>query len=99
MLRESDAAAIRRCVPDPSITLPKIAVPTVLVWLGSAAAWAAATAVVLSDVTRCWVAVTIPIQAFVTFSMFTVLHESVHPAFSRLPCGNQLFFHFSIPFL
>jgi len=99
MFRESDAAAIRRCVPDPSITLPKIAVPTVLVWLGSAAAWAAATAVVLSDVTRWWVAVTIPIQAFVTFSMFTVLHESVHHAVSRLAWGNQLFGRLSMPFV
>jgi ferredoxin-NADP reductase/fatty acid desaturase len=99
VLCESDVAAIRRGVPDPGITLPKIAVPTVLVWLGSVAVWAAATAVVLSDASRWWLAVTIPSQAFVSFAMFTVVHESIHHTLSRLDWVNQLFGRLSMPFV
>jgi fatty acid desaturase/ferredoxin len=96
---ESEGAAVGRGVPDPGITLPKIAVPTVLVWLCSVVVWAAATAVVLSDASRWWLAVTIPVQALVTFAMFTVLHESIHHTASRLAWVNQLFGRLSMPFV
>lgn len=96
---ESEVAAIGRGVHDPGVTLPKIAVPTVLVWFCSVVVWAAATAVVLSDASRWWLAVTIPVQAVVTFAVFTVLHESVHHTVSRSPWVNQLFGRLSLPFV
>lgn len=98
-MRESEVGAIGRGVPDPGITRPKIAVPTVLVWLCSVVVWAAATAVVFSDASRWWLAATIPVQAVVTFAMFTVLHESVHHIVSRLAWVNQLFGRLSMPFV
>jgi beta-carotene hydroxylase len=96
---ERAEATIARGGPDPGITVPKIAVPTVLVWLCSVAVWAAATAVVLSDASRWWLAVTIPVQALATFAVFTVLHESVHHTVSRLDWVNQLFGRLSLPFV
>jgi fatty acid desaturase len=76
-----------------------IAVPTVLLWLGSAVVWVLATVVVLSDWSRWWLAVTIPVHGIVTFSMFTVLHESLHSSVSRLRWVNQLFGRLSLPFV
>ncbi|MGZ6790901.1 MAG: fatty acid desaturase, partial [Mycobacteriaceae bacterium] len=73
---EGEAAAARRSVPDPGISLPRIAAPTALVWVVSFAVWIAATYVVLGDFSRWWLWLTIPTHAVVTFSMFTVLHES-----------------------
>ncbi len=96
---ESEVTAIGHRIPHPGVTLPKIAVPTVLVWLCSVVVWAAATAVVLSDASRWWVAVTIPVQAVVTFAVFTVLHESVHRMVSRSAWVNQLFGRLSMPFV
>jgi beta-carotene hydroxylase len=92
-------AAIRRRVPDPNVGPPRLAVPTVMVWLDSFAVWAAATAVVLSDVSRWLLVATIPVQAVVTFSMFTVLHESTHHTVGRLALVNELFGHLSMPFV
>jgi beta-carotene hydroxylase len=81
------------------IIRPIIAVPTVLLWLGSAMVWGLATAVVLSDRSRWWLAVTIPAQGIVSFTMFTVLHESLHSSVSRLRWVNQLFGRLSVPFV
>jgi fatty acid desaturase len=96
---ESKSAAIPRAVPKPGITRPTIAVPTILIWLGSIVVWAAATAVVLSDASRWWLAVTVPTQALVTFSMFTVLHESIHCTVGRRSWVNHLFGRLSMPFV
>ncbi|HZA10852.1 MAG TPA: fatty acid desaturase [Mycobacterium sp.] len=92
-------ATTRRGVPDPCITLPIFAVPTVVVFLGSATAWGAATTVVLSDASRWFLIMTIPTQAFVMFAMFNVFHESAHHAVSQVPRVNQFFGHASIPFV
>lgn len=70
-----EAAATPRGFPPPRFVRPIIAVPTVLVWLGSLVAWCAATAAVLGGVSRWWLVVTIVVQGFVTVSMFIVAHE------------------------
>jgi len=93
------AQTIRRGVPDPDIALPEIAVPTVAVWLASFTVWAAATFTVLSQPSRWWWVASIPIQGFVTFSMFTVLHESIHGAVGHRAFVNQLYGRLSMPFV
>jgi ferredoxin-NADP reductase/fatty acid desaturase len=96
---DGEVAAIRRGVSDPDVAPPTVAIPTVVTWLGSIAAWTGATAAILGGVSRGWLAVTIPLQAFVTFSMFTVLHESAHHAVGRSTCINEVFGRLSMPFV
>lgn len=92
-------AAVPRGFPAPRFARPIIAVPTVLVWLGSLAAWGAATAAVLCGVRWWWLVITTVVQGLVTFSMFTVLHESVHHTVGRLKGVNQVFGRLSMPFV
>lgn len=88
-----------RNVPDPGLALPAIAVPTVLIWFGSLALWAAATVVVLSDLNRWWLLATIPAHVVATYAMFTVLHDSIHSAVGRPKWVNELFGRLSVPFV
>jgi fatty acid desaturase len=94
-----EVAATPRGFPAPRFARPTIAVPTVLVWLGSFVAWSAATAAVLCGVSPWWFVVTIVVQGLVTFSMFTVLHESIHHNVGRLNWINQVFGRLSMPFV
>jgi beta-carotene hydroxylase len=61
--------------------------------------WLAATAVVLSDLNRWWLAITIPAHAAVTYAMFTVLHDSIHYAIGRPKWLSELFGRLSMPFV
>lgn len=92
-------AAVPRGFPAPKFARPTVARPTVLVWLGSFAAWWAATAAVLCGVSWWWLVVTVVIQGFVTFSMFTVLHEAIHHTVGRPKWINQVFGRLSMPFV
>lgn len=94
-----EVAAISRGLPAPRFARPTIALPTVLVWLGSFVAWSAATAAVLCGVSRWWLVVTIVVQSLVTFWMFTVLHESIHYTVGRPPWINRVFGRLSMPFV
>lgn len=94
-----DVAAIPRGPLAPRFVRPTIAVPTVLVWLGSLVAWLGATAAVLCGVSRWWLAVTIVVQGLVTFSMFSVLHEAIHHTVGRPKWINQVFGRLSMPFV
>ncbi|WP_406814381.1 fatty acid desaturase [Mycobacterium sp. M23085] len=96
---DGTVAAIPRGIPAPRFARPTIAVPTVLVWLGSFVAWSAATAAVVCGVSRWWLVVTIIVQGLVTFSMFTVLHESIHHTVGRPKWINQVFGRLSMPFV
>jgi ferredoxin-NADP reductase/fatty acid desaturase len=87
------------CLPDPDLVSPVVAIPTLLVWLGSLAAWTAATATVVTGSSPAWLAITIPVQAFVTFSMFTVVHESVHHSTGRAVWVNEFFGRVAMPFV
>jgi beta-carotene hydroxylase len=95
----AEGVAVRASLPASGLTRPPIAIPTVLIWLGSVVVWAASTAVVLSNASRWWLAVTIPLQALVTFSMFTVAHESLHCMVGQRRWVNQLFGRLSTPFV
>lgn len=95
----AEAGAGRRPVAIRVIIRPMIAVPTVLLWLGSAVVWGLATAIVLSGWSLWWLAITIPVQGVATFTMFTVLHESLHSSVSKLRWVNQLFGRLSVPFV
>lgn len=103
VLSESEAAAVRRGVPDPGIRLPYVAIPTLLVWVISLLTWGAATSVVALVSTgvlpASWVWVTVPVLAAVSFAMFTVLHESVHHAAGRASWVNQWLGRLSMPFV
>ena len=92
-------AAVPRGFPAPRFARPIVAVPTVLVWLGSFVVWWAATAAVLCGVSHWWLVVTIVVQGLVTFSMFSVLHESIHHLVGRPNWINQVFGRLSIPFV
>ncbi|MBV8785618.1 MAG: fatty acid desaturase [Mycobacterium sp.] len=98
-LDTAELAAIPRGFPPPRFARPSIALPTVLVWLGSFVAWWTATAAVLYGVSRWWLVVTIVVQSLVTFSMFTVLHESIHHTVGRPNWVNQVFGRLSMPFV
>ncbi|MEM6109972.1 fatty acid desaturase [Mycobacterium sp. 050272] len=93
------SAAIPRGFPPPKFTRPTIATPTVLLWLGSLATWCVATTAVLCGVSPWWLMVTVVVQSLVTFSMFTVLHESIHHIVGRPNWVNQVFGRLSMPFV
>ncbi len=88
-----------RGASDPGLTLPRIAIPTVLIWFGALALWLAATAVVLVDLTRWKFVVTIPAHVVATYAMFTVLHDSIHRTVGRAKWVNELFGRLSMPFV
>jgi beta-carotene hydroxylase len=95
----SEAVVIHRGVSASRPTLPKIAIPTVLLWFGSLVVWLAATAVVLSDLSRWWLPVTIAAHTAVTYAMFTVLHDAIHRAVGQRRWVSELFGRLSMPFV
>jgi beta-carotene hydroxylase len=92
-------AAVPRGFPPPKFARPTVATPTVLLWLGSLVAWCAATTAVCCGVGPWWLMVTVVVQGLVTFSMFTVLHESIHHVVGRPNWINQVFGRLSMPFV
>ncbi len=86
-----------RGVPSPRIPLPVVSVPTVLLFTGGALVWTGATWLVLNGAAALWV--TLPLHALVTFTMFTVLHESTHHAAGQLTWFNELLGRLAMPFV
>ncbi|WP_410658297.1 fatty acid desaturase [Amycolatopsis sp. lyj-112] len=84
-------------MPNPRIPLPVVSVPTVLLFVGGAMVWAGATWLVVNGAAPLWV--TIPLHALVTFTMFTVLHESTHHAAGQLTWVNELLGRLAMPFV
>lgn len=70
-----------------------------LIWFGALTVWVAATAVVLSGLSRWWLLATIPMHVVVTYAMFTVLHDSIHRTVGRSKWVNELFGRLSMPFV
>ncbi|MEJ8278193.1 fatty acid desaturase [Pseudonocardia spirodelae] len=99
VLSEDEARAIRRGVPHPRVPMPTVALPTLALLLGSAAAWAAATWWVLAGGSPWRYLVTVPVHALITFTMFTVLHETVHLAGGRLRWVNEVMGRIAMPFV
>ncbi|QRP48290.1 fatty acid desaturase [Amycolatopsis sp. FDAARGOS 1241] len=75
-------------VPSPRIPLPPASLPTLALFAGGLAAWGTATWLLLAGPAPWWV--TIPVHALVTFTMFTVAHESAHHAAGKLTWLNEV---------
>lgn len=80
-------SAGRHALPDPGAPVPKLALPTVALLVVAWAAFMASTVGYL----RGWVpaGVTIPVNAAVTFVMFTVSHDAIHYAVSSTRWINR----------
>lgn len=79
---------------------PGLAIPTLALFFGSFLLWAVAALAVLDrDVSRSWLALTVPAQAFVTYAMFTVLHESIHRTVGRPKWLNEVIGRCAMPFV
>ncbi|WP_370947764.1 fatty acid desaturase [Amycolatopsis sp. cg5] len=89
--------SLARGVPNPRIQLPLVASPTVLLFLGALLVWAGATWLVLADAAPLWV--TIPAHTLVSFTMFTVLHESAHHSAGRFTLVNEVLGRLSMLFV
>lgn len=87
----------RHGLPNPRIPLPVVSMPTVLLFTGGAMVWAGTTWLVVNGMAPLWV--TIPLHALVTFTMFTVLHESTHHAAGQLTWVNELLGRLAMPFV
>jgi ferredoxin-NADP reductase/fatty acid desaturase len=99
VLSDDESRAIRRGVPNPRVPMPAVALPTLGVFLGALTLWVGATWLVLADLSSWWLLLTIPVQATVTFLMFTVLHETAHLAGGRVRWVNEVLGRLSMVFV
>ncbi|MCW2737539.1 fatty acid desaturase [Nocardioides sp.] len=84
-------------LPDPGETVPRLAWPTVLLFVGTVGLFTFEVWAVLAAQWSPWL--TVPIGAAVTFLMFSVLHEATHHAISTDTRLNNAFGHLSQPFV
>jgi ferredoxin-NADP reductase/fatty acid desaturase len=84
-------------LPDPGETVPRLAWPTALLFVGTLGLFAFEAWAVLAAQWSPWL--TVPIGAAVTFLMFSVLHEATHHAISTDTRLNNAFGHLSQPFV
>jgi ferredoxin-NADP reductase/fatty acid desaturase len=71
-------------------------VPTLLLFAAGVALWGTATWLLLTGTAPVW---TVPLHAIVTFTMFTVVHESAHHAAGKLTWVNELLGRLAMPFV
>ncbi len=76
----------RHALPDPGAPAPKLALPTVGIFLTAMTAFVVATVGYAQGWLPTWV--TIPVNAVVTFLMFTVVHDAIHYAVSSVRWVN-----------
>jgi ring-1,2-phenylacetyl-CoA epoxidase subunit PaaE len=76
-------------LPDPGESVPKLALPTVGIYFGALAAFVISTIGYLNGWAPAWA--TIPVDAAVTFVMFTVVHDASHYSISSARWVNGLF--------
>ncbi|TSD96589.1 2Fe-2S iron-sulfur cluster binding domain-containing protein [Skermania sp. ID1734] len=81
-------ASERHPLPDPGEPVPKLALPTLAVFLGAVMAFAAATTGFIAGLVPFWVPTVV--NAVVTFVMFTVVHDAVHYSISSTRWVNGL---------
>lgn len=86
-----------RGLPDPGERVPRLAWPTVALYLATLLLFAAEMYAVFAAGWSPWA--TVPMGAAVTFLMFSVLHESTHHAISTDTRRNDVFGHLSVPFV
>lgn len=84
-------------LPDPGERVPRLAIPTALLYAGTLGLFALEMYGVFGAHWSGWV--TVPMGAAVTFLMFSVLHEATHHAVSTNTRVNNAFGHLSVPFV
>jgi len=95
--RTPPGPTMRPPLPSPRIPLPALSVPTLLLFLGGVALWSTATWLVLAGIAP--PVFTVPLHAIVTFTMFTVVHESAHHAAGKLTWVNETLGRLAMPFV
>lgn len=84
-------------LPDPGEPVPTLAKPTVALFLGGLVVWVLSSWAALGLGWSLWL--TIPVNAAVSFTMFTVLHDAVHYSISRRRWVNALLGRLTVPFV
>jgi ferredoxin-NADP reductase/fatty acid desaturase len=83
------APAARHALPDPGESVPRLALPTLGIYFGALTVFVISTIAYIRGLAPIWV--TIPVNAAVTFWMFTVVHDASHHAISSKRWVNALF--------
>lgn len=84
----TSGSAAQHALPDPGEAVPKLALPTIGIFLASLTAFIACTVGYINGWSPWWV--TIPVNAAVTFVMFTVVHDASHYSISSVRWVNGL---------
>ncbi|MGH8455147.1 MAG: fatty acid desaturase, partial [Nevskiales bacterium] len=84
-------------LPDTGETLPEVAVPTIILFFVTLAVWGLSVWGTLSHTLPLWL--TIPVNAAVSFVMFTVLHDAAHHAIGKSDGINEVFGRLSMLFV
>lgn len=85
-----------RRIPDPAEPVPVLAWPTLLLFAGSATAWAASTALGLADA---WpVGLSVAVNAVAAYLLFTVSHDAAHHSASSSRGLNRWLGRLATPF-
>lgn len=81
-------SAAHHALPDPGEAVPKLALPTIGIFLASLTGFVTATLGYVNGWSPWWV--TVPVNAAVTFVMFTVVHDASHYSISSARWVNAL---------
>ncbi|QUR69115.1 fatty acid desaturase [Mycobacterium spongiae] len=81
-------SAAHHALPDPGESVPKLALPTVGIFLAALTAFVVSTVGYINGWVPIWA--TIPVNAAVTFVMFTVVHDASHYSISATRWVNGL---------
>ena len=84
-------------IPSPGVPRPEVAWPTVALAGGLLVLWAGMTVGALTGALSAWV--TIPLHAFVSFAMFTVLHDAAHRGLGKVRVVNEVLGRIAVPFV
>jgi fatty acid desaturase/ferredoxin len=87
--RAAPESAAHHALPDPGESVPKLALPTVGIFLVALTAFGLSTLAVINGRAPLWVA--IGVNAAVTFVMFTVAHDASHYSISGARWVNGVF--------
>lgn len=82
-------SAAPHALPDPGESVPRLALPTVGIYFAALTAFVVSTIGYINGWSPAWV--TIPVNAAVTFVMFTVVHDASHYSISSTRWVNGLF--------
>ena len=84
-------------IPSPGVPRPEVAWPTVALAVALLVAWSAMTWGALTGAISLWV--TMPVHAFVSFGMFTVLHDAAHRGLGKRKVVNEVLGRVAVPFV